>query len=159
MIDTLRDFGDYLASSGPGERAERERSRLGADQVAALYERWSGQILGPGVTAEAVVNALGPPNRVDGLTLHYCPPQWPGYSYAFDYDEMGRQTWSGFRRLPEDSLSCPLTFDPDLLARRGVTEAELIAWFGKPIERVGWWPSEDWAYAEGTLTLRHGIVE
>jgi len=44
--------------------------------------------------------------------------------------------------------------------RLGVTAPELVAQFGEPEDRTGWWPYETWTYPGALmLELRLGVVE
>ena len=45
-MNVCQEFGDYLASSGPGPVAEAARTRLGERTTTELYQRWSGCLLG-----------------------------------------------------------------------------------------------------------------
>lgn len=158
------EFSLFVEAAGPGNRAREIAQQYDEPTIAAVRGRWSGRVLGPSVSAEQIVEALGQPDVRDPSSIGYVLPSRPGYLYVFRFDTSGRQIAAGFRR---DGTPPPLPRRTDddgafvaALAALGVTAEELCAYLGEPHDVDGWWPLETWRWRDGlTIGLRHGVVE
>jgi hypothetical protein len=165
QVSARLGFAIYLEAAGSAHSAEQMLRRFGSAVTEAAKTRWSGQLIGPNVTAEAVQSALGTPDAQDQITLRYEMPTRPGYHYTFDFDSPTKHLRSAhFSRI--EPIAPPLDLTPDLaqlrraLADIGATADEVRSWLGAPVRENGWWPWETWEYPTGlVLELRHGTVE
>lgn len=153
----------YLATSGPGARAERARLRSREAERAAAHASWSGRLAVGRAKRAELLALLGAPDRERVDAIGYELSGWPGYAYELRFAASGVLLGSGFERVgarPELPAVRDRREWPGVLARAGATRAEVHALLGEPAADVGWWPIESLDYGEGVvIELRHGIVE
>lgn len=163
---TRTSFALFIATAGPGREAAAARATAGEEVVEAVRERWSGRVLGLELGRAEVEAVLGPADERGEDTLAYHLPGFERHLFTFAFDERGRQRRAAFqRRGPAPPMPPPpaAAEAPDdylrTLAALGVTEDELVALLGPPLDRIGWWPSEELTFANGwKIELRHGVV-
>ena len=69
-MNVCQEFGDYLASSGPGPVAEAARTRLG-ERTTTELSALVGCLLGPNASMGTVCGVLGTPDCVHGNSAGY----------------------------------------------------------------------------------------
>jgi hypothetical protein len=159
-----KDFGVYLETVGTAISARTCRAIIGEQATIALSAVFSGQIVVGRSTLGSIVDLLGKPHSCTMVSMSYLLEQKPDYAYTFTFDsECHLLTEHGYQRT--NPLIQPSQSDSDwqgylhCLTTAGATTHEVIRWFGKPINRWGWWPIEVWEYShQRQIQFIHGIA-
>jgi hypothetical protein len=165
IVINRRRFGWFLEAWGPGADGRRRALGLSEQDAEELGVEFSGRILGPSVTLPDIEAVLGSGVVGRGLVTYDLGVR-TSYDFAFEIVD-GRIGEAGYVWKHER------TWNHKLLATRqereslrhelssgGASWNEVRALLGTPLDRIGWWPIEQWEYpSEFVLDLRLGVVE